>query len=235
MNFSNYEIFPTLRLKHGTTKTIDDPFQITGNGNREIRRKTNLVERYQWNIPSRNLYQEDLQDLIEFYGRVGTQSFLFRDHTEPEYDNLKLTQIDTARTVWGIYGSGLHPLINFNGPAWNPASAAVVEVLNLTTGAITAAPAITWLHNTKPSTVAGVLSLAGGYARSTLLQFATAIPVGSVPIFSGAIYRTARFNSPLSYTITAMEKSDITTGVCEVVPTVSQISDIQLTEVYETP
>ena len=60
--------------------------------------------------------------------------------------------------------------------------------------------------------------------------------IGSTPTdtitVTGPVYMTARFAGPLGFTITAMGKSPLG-GTCNVVPTVIQLADFQIIEVFE--
>jgi len=239
MSFT-YQSFPDLRLKHGTEKTINDPVAITSNGNREIRRKLNKVERYSWSIPSRNLYQEDADAIVKFFNTVhsSVDSFLFRDPTVPELTNQQMVPFYVPGTpgtwLFGLYHSGMHPVLNLGNtgqfPAWD----------------LTALTNIVVKRNGVPLVYGSDYDIHMNfdmspypnypYPRTTVFQSTGAAWTGTdVITFSGPIYHTVRFDGMISYKITAMKKSTLSTstGDSEVVPTVSSLSDIKLIEVFE--
>lgn len=204
-------IFPTLKLKHGITREVVDPVMITGNGAREVRRKQNRWERFVWTIPARNLVQSDIDAIYKFLNGVGKglDSFLFQDPHYPEFNNAKLA--NKATTGWYLnlpYDSttaGTHPVMN---------------------------------------PILGGLSIKkNGIAHAVTPTFAIdgdGFPIITIPstspsdviTISGAVYMTVRFEGTLTTTIAAMQKSTLG-GTCNVVPSVSNIQDFRLVEVWE--
>lgn len=209
MAFQNV-IFPTLKLKHGAYKEISDPVSITGNGTRELRRKQNRWERFIWTIPSRHLIEADKLAIHKFLRGVnmGLDSFLFQDPTCPELLNAPLKNRSTNTWYLNIpYDSttpGTHPIMN-------PRMSGLVFKKNGVT--VTA-------------TYSGVDTAGFPYVTIT-----GSVPTDTITV-TGSLYMTVRFNGTLGYTITAMEKSSLG-GTCQVVPTVVQLADFQLVEVFE--
>lgn len=232
-----YQKFPTLRLKHGVEKTVNDPVSITSNGNREIRRRINAVERYSWNIPSRNLTQADMETMVNFFSTVrsSTDSFLYRDPTMPQVENLQLIPFTQGGIVYfAMYHSGYHPILNLTNaglnPYWNIMQTGVVFRKN---GVILdPGSAFTLKMNCDPVLDLGSTSFQ--HPRTTILKASSGTWLDTdVITYSGPLYKTVRFDSMVSYRISAMEKSSLITGTCEVVPTVSEMADIKLMEVFE--
>lgn len=229
MSFT-YTAFPELRLKHGVEKTINDPVSITTNGNREVRRKVNKQERYSWKIPSRNLYQEDMEEIVNFFvaSQSSVNSFLYRDPTLPELVNQRFTPITiSGAPVFALFHTGQHPVMNLgrtgNLPAWDFALSTIVIKRNGVVQTVDTNFAV--LENYD-------LSLYG-YPRTMVIVPTSTWSSTDVVTFSGPLYHTVRFDSMINYSITAMEKSNLLTGTCEVVPTISQLGDVSLIEVFE--
>jgi len=226
-----YKIFPELRLKHGVEKTINDPVSITSNGNREIRRKVNKTERYSWTIPARNLMQDDMQAIIDFSRSVvsSQHSFLYRDPTMPELVDHPLTKIYANGTQYfALYHSGLHPVINMEagGPVsefdlYNPA------VIIKRNGVVYDKNSIDWLWNKKMS------NLGRPDLPMTCVGSAYNWGVGDTVTFTGPIFHTVRLDSMISYRVAAFEKAFAPISGCDITPTVSEMADIKLIEVFE--
>lgn len=210
MAFVN-SIFPVLKLKHGITKEIVDPVMITGNGTREIRRKQNKWERFVWSIPARQLLEADKQAITKFLRLtdMGLKSFLFQDPTYPEFNAAPLTNRSTntwyLTLPYDATTAGTHPV-------FNPVIGGLVFKKNGVT----------------------VTATYTGIDGTTGLPYVTitgSVPADTVTV-TGPTYSTVRFAGPLAYTITAMAKSPLG-GTCNVVPTVVQLADFQLIEVFE--
>lgn len=231
-----YLTFPELRLKHGIEKAINDPVSITSNGNREIRRRVNAVERYSWNIPSRYLVQSDMDAVVNFFSTVtsSVDSFLYRDPTMPEAVNLQLKPFTQGGVVYfAMYHSGYHPIMNLGSgninPLWDISQSNVVFKKN---GVPLAPSAITVKMNCDP--VLDLASTTFQHPRTTMIKAASGTWLDTdVITYSGPLFKTVRFDSMIAYKIAVLEKSNLITGACEVVPTVSQMSDVKLMEVFE--
>jgi len=210
MAFTNI-IFPTLKLKHGVIKEIVDPVMITGNGAREVRRKQNKWERFVWTIPARYLLEADKTAITKFLRQtdMGLKSFLFQDPTYPEFNATPLTSRSTntwyLTLPWDTTTAGTHPV-------FNPVMSGLVFKKN----GVTVTATYTGIDGTN------------GLPYVTI--------TGSVPAdvitVTGPTYSTVRFAGPLRFSIAAMQKSPLG-GTCNVVPTVVQLEDFQLIEVFE--
>lgn len=202
--------FPTLRLKHGNVKEIIDPITVTGNGVREVRRRQNRWDRYSYNIPSRNLYQADKEALVKFYRQVqgGLTSFLYQDPDFPEFNGHTLQNRSTntwyLNIPYDISTPGSHPILN-------PQLTELVFKLNNVPIGVT--------FTIDPSTGFPYVTIPGSNPSSNITVF-------------GPIYITVRFDSSITTTIVAMEKSTLG-GSCNVIPTYQSIADIKLIEVFE--
>ena len=234
-----YLTFPELRLKHGTEKAINDPVSITSNGNREIRRKMNKIERYSWTIPSRNLHQEDVEEVVQFYNTVhgSVDSFLFKDPTMPELIEHRLTPVYASGVAtFGLYHSGMHPVMNLSDQAFSPVwdISTSTDIIIKRNGVVQV-----WQDdygvqmNIDPSAAPGYSQ----YPRTTFFGStnSTVWGMNDVITYTGPIYHTVRFDGVLSYKISAMKKSTQSTSIGDnkVVPTVSALGDIKLVEVFE--
>lgn len=221
--------FPELRLKHGIEKTINDPVNITTNGNREIRRKLNKTERYSWKIPARMLYQEDMDEIVEFFNTTQSSmdTFLYRDPTKPELIAQSLKAFTSGGTLWFLcLHSGNHPIINLGASGFS-ALWDMSDLVIKRNGVVVNQSSITVSMNHD-------FGDAAPYPRCTAIRpTGGGWSAGDIITIGGPIYSTVRFDSMVSYKIAAMQKSSLITGDCEVVPTVSELSDIQLMEVFE--
>lgn len=237
MSFT-YKAFPDLRLKHGTEKQINDPVVITSNGNREIRRKINKLERYSWTVPSRNLYQSDANAIVQFFNTVHSSmdSFLYRCPMVPELIGVQMVPVNTGtEIVFCLYHTGMHPVMNLGDlghfPQWDFTTSPITIKRNGTT--LTRTTNFTVHMNYDPSALGGAYA---NYGRTLMIKAVGATwSGGDVVTFSGPIWHTARFDAMLSYKITAMQKSTLSTSISdtEVIPTVSALSDVKLVEVFE--
>lgn len=235
-----YKIFPELRLKHGVEKTINDPVSITSNGNREIRRKINKTARYSWNIPSRNLMQDEIEAIVKFADEVGTDSFLYKDPTLPELIDQPLTPMDTGPGTgywFGLYHSGLHPVLNLGSygtgvfESWEVGSMLSPDIVIKINGV-----PIDFSIGTYGTKMNFTPSLFGSTLPRTFVvnkSFQPYFNGSEVVTYSGPLYHAVRFDSMISYRISAMKKSTLLDGPCDVVPVVSELADIKLMEVFE--
>lgn len=203
--------FPQLKLKHGITKEIVDPISVTGNGAREVRRKQNKIDRGVWSFPARNMYEADKQAIVKFLQqtRMGLDSFYFQDPTYPEFNEAVMTW-RSSNTYWfnipyDATTGGIHPVLR-------PKMGELTVKLN---GVTTTASVFT------DSTTGMPYLQTGGAGSSSIVCTVT-----------GPCYLVGRFAGPLNYTITAMQKSTLS-GTCNVVPTVVQLGDFQIIEVFE--
>lgn len=237
-----YKIFPELKLKHGVEKTINDPVSITSNGNREIRRRINAVERYSWNIPSRNLLQADMEAMVQFFSDMSSSvdSFLYRDPTQGRLTNQQLVPFTVGGiTYFALYHTGFHPVLNLSGsgqqnPYWHTFSSNATFSKN---GVSQSPSNFIVKMNCDPVLDLGATNFQ--HPRTTVIKAATGTWLETdVVTYTGLLYKTVRFDSMLSYRISAMRKptnaiNDFQYGTCDVLPTVSEMADIKLMEVFE--
>ena len=200
--------FPQLKLKHGISKQIIDPISVTGNGAREVRRKQNKTDRGVWTFPARNIYEADKQALVKFLQqtRMGADSFYFQDPTMP----VLVDAIMPARSANTRF---------FNVPfdATTPGTHPIIRPVN--TG-------LTVKINGTTTTNYGFGTGSDG------LPFIS-VPAASgsdVITVSGPYYLVCRFSGTVQYSITAMQKLD---NNCTVTPTVVELADFQIVEVFE--
>lgn len=209
MAFQNVT-FPEIKLKHGISREIVVPVSVTGNGNRELRRKMYRHERFIYTIPARTLLEADKQAIYKFFNQVnyGLDSFMFKDPTI-EFNDSKLSF--RSGTTWWLNlpfdstTAGTHPV-------YNPKLADL------------------WF---KKNTVA-VTGVTLSYDTTTGLPYVT-VP-GSVNTdtitVSGPVYITVRFNGTFTHTTVAMAPST-NGGTCNPVPVMVELGDISLIEVFE--
>lgn len=202
--------FPNLKLKHGNVKEIIDPITVTGNGAREVRRKQNRWDRYSWTIPSRQLTDTDKLALLKFFRQVqsGLDSFLYQDPDFPEFNGHKLQSRSGStwylNVPYDLTTPGTHPILN-------PQMGELTFKRNGVTAVTT--------YGGLDSNGFPYVTVTGSSASDTITVF-------------GNVYMTARFDSTITTSITAMQKSTINNN-CIVTPLVSAISDIKLIEVFE--
>lgn len=203
--------FPNLKLKHGITKEMVDPISITGNGAREVRRKQNKTDRGVWSIPARAMSETDKQTLVTFLQqtKMGLDSFYFQDPTYPEFNNAVMPW-RSSNTYW------------LNVP-YNTSTGGSHPVLRPKMGELS------FKLNGTPTTAALLTDATTGLPY---IQMGGAGGSNIVCTVTGPCYLVARFAGPLNYTIAAMEKSSLG-GTCNVVPTVIQLGDFQIVEVFE--
>lgn len=117
MAFQN-ELFPSIKLIHGVSKSIIDPVSIISNGNTEYRVKKNRYARFTWSIPSNNLNEEDKLEINAFLSDKdhGLDSFKF---TDPDLSTLSAGLMSSAGTdTWFLNiphdtnNAGKHPIFH---------------------------------------------------------------------------------------------------------------------------
>lgn len=224
MAFQNI-VMPKLKLIHGVTKQVVDPVTVIGNGSRETRRKQNRYERFVWRFPARSLLQESKQELYSFFKTTDAalDSFMFQDPDYPEFVNMPLiSKVDggsnpTYVDCWyfDIYDgtTNPHPLFNHPDTSLITFMIADTEVLSFGTveyHAVSGRPFVRLLDSY-------AISASNGNAS---------------PQLTGPCYITARLNSPLTWTISAMDKSPNGT-TCTPTPVIVDMGDIELIEVFE--
>lgn len=200
--------FPQLKLKHGISKQIIDPIMVTGNGAREVRRKQNKTDRGVWTFPARNISEADKQALVKFFQqtRMGADSFYFQDPTMPVLVDAPMASRSTNTFYFNVPFDAVTP---GNHPIVRPVNVGLTVKLNGT-----------------PTTN---YSFATGTDGLPYIQVTGATPTDTVTV-SGAFYLVARFSGTLQYSIAAMQKVD---NNCTVVPTIVELADFQIIEVFE--
>lgn len=203
--------FPTLKLKHGVAKEVVDPVSVTGNGAREVRRKQNRWERFVWSVPARNLIDSDKTAIHKFLRStdMGLKSFLYQDPTFPELNLAPMTWRSSGTAYLNLPYDATTPGTH---PIFNPVMGELVFRKN---GNI-----VTATYNGLDSNGYPYVTITGG------------LLVGDTLTVTGPIYMTVRFASTLKYSITAMTPSPLG-GTCNVVPSVVELGDFQLVEVFE--
>lgn len=212
--------FPELKLKHGLQKSVVDPVSITGNGTREIRRRQNKWERFVWDIPARNLLEADKQAVLAFLRSVnmGQDSFLYRDPTIPTLTDVKLPRytggVNTRQLVipYGVPDSLSLLDDRLKHPLYRASITGLTFKKNGTpiTGTYVSGFDLTGFRTVSFSGVVGT----------------DTITVSGTPLF------VVRFNGTLGWNIQAMSLP--AGGACgDVTPSVVELNDFQLVEVYE--
>lgn len=221
MAFQNI-IMPKLKLIHGVQKSVVDPVSVIGNGTRETRRKQNRYERFVWRFPSRSILQESKQELHQFFRGVSASldSFLFQDPDRPELVNEFLggsRAVDTPgyEDYWYFEVDG-HPLFN------HPDTSQLDIKIN---GDTFYADWWVFIH---PTNGRPMILIPGSFSAAGYIAGSVVHPV----IINGPIYLTVRLNSTLSWTISAMDKSP-SGATCTPTPTIVDMADIELIEVFE--
>ena len=201
--------FPKMRLTHGMVKTVIDPMIITGNGVRELRRRQTRFDRFLWSFPARNLDQTDVDALYKFYVQVnrGLDSFRFQDPEFPEYNSSPL--LHRSGTTWYL---GIPDDATTGGrhPVFNP----VMGSLSFTRNGSPVTPTFSISSDGFP-----IVTITGSSGTDDIRV-------------TGPVYMTARFESPLSFTIVATSKSALNDS-CTPIPTMQLVGDVNLIEVFE--
>lgn len=201
--------FPQLKMHHGINRQVLAPITVTGNGLRELRRKNYKHERFVYTIPGRNMLEADKQAIYRFFAEVnyGLDSFVIKDPTI-EFNDSPLPYYNTTNWWLNIpYDSttpGSHPVLN-----------PFIGGLTFKRNGITASGV------TLSYTTAGLpyVTVPGSTSLDTITV-------------SGPIYITVRFDGTLTHTTMATEKSTVG-GNCDTIPTIVQVGDITLVEVFE--
>lgn len=196
-------IMPKLKLVHGTSKQIVDPVVVIGNGVRETRRKQNRYERFVWNFPARSILNETKTELYGFFRGVNMALDSFL-FQDPDFPEFTSTPLINQKS-----GDSWYFETPTGHPIFNPDMTNLVfrvgGVVKTATFAIDAAgrPVVT-------------------VADSSL---------GGVTV-TGPCYLAVRLGSPIAWSITAMEASP-SGAQCTPTPTIVDLSDITLVEVFE--
>lgn len=209
MAFQNI-IFPDLKLKHGIHKEIVMPVSITGNGNREVRRKQNRYERFVWSIPARTLLEADKQAIYKFLNQVnyGLDSFLYRDPTYPELNGAIMSY--RSGTTWYLNipfdstTAGTHPIIN---------------------------PVMAGLTFKKNAVAVTGVTFAVGTDGRPYIDVPASVSTDVITV-TGPLYMTARFDSTFNFTIAAMIPSPLNAS-CAPNPSMVELGDFNIVEVFE--
>jgi len=196
-------VMPTIKLVHGVTKQVVDPVLVVGNGTRETRRKQNRYERFVWSYPSRAILNESKQELYEFFRSTEASLYSFL-FQDPDFPEFTGQGLaHKSGTTWYLELPGGHPIIN---PVMDELTFYVNGVEQVATFAIDAAG--------RPT-----VSLPTSNAGSTITVY-------------GSVYLTVRLNSPLSWSIQALEPSPNATPNTPT-PVVVDLGDISIIEVFE--
>lgn len=213
MAFQNIK-FPDIKLKHGISKTVLDPVVVTGNGAREVRRRTNKFERFVWSYPGRTMTEADKHAVYTFLRGVNMEqdSFLLRDPTQPSVVKGKLAYNGTP-TYWVMAipfsstQAGTHPL-------FRPDLSTLVVYRN------------------------GVVEPGAMFDTSYLdtqgrprLYVPGSVPTDNIQI-SCDVYLTVRLSGTLAWSIAAMTKP-AGSDCAGVTPIAVDLGDFSLIEVYE--
>lgn len=202
MAFQNV-IMPKIKLIHGVTKQVVDPVLVVGNGTRETRRKQNRYERFVWSYPSRSVLEDSKQELYEFFKSTNSSLDSFL-FQDPDFPEFHGEGLThKSGSTWYLELPGGHPIIN---PVMSELVFKIAGVTKSATFAIDASG--------RPT-----VTITDSNASSTIQVY-------------GAVYLTVRLNSPLTWTIVALEKSPSGTD-CTPVATVVDLGDISLIEVFE--
>lgn len=202
MAFQNV-IMPKIKLVHGVTKQIVDPVMVVGNGNRETRRKQNRYERFVWQYPSRAILDDSKQELYQFFRSTNSSLDSFL-FQDPDFPEFTGQSL-THKTgsTWYLELPGGHPIIN-----------PVMSGLTFKVNGVTQSATFATDDAGRPT-----VSIAGSSAVSTISVF-------------GLVYLTVRLNSPLSWSIAALEPSANGTPDTPA-PIIVDLGDISLIEVFE--
>lgn len=194
-------IMPQIRLIHGVSKQIIDPVSVVGNGARESRRKQNRYDRYSWKFPSRSILQSSKQELHTFFRSVkgSLDSFMMVDPDRPQFVDEPLTSFAFAET-WYFETSDGHPIF-------------------------TGINDMVFYVNGEPAQSSGMFMIVDG---RPLVQLQGTLETDTVT-FSGTSYVAVRLNSPISWSITAMDPGPN----CNPTPSIVDMSDLELIEVFE--
>lgn len=202
MAFQNV-IMPKLKLVHGASKQIVDPVTVIGNGARETRRKQNRYERFVWNFPTRSILNETKTELYSFFRGVNMALDSFL-FQDPDFPEFTYTPLINQKSgdSWYFETPTGHPIFN---PDMANLVFRVGGVIKTATFAIDA--------NGRP-----VVTVADS-------------ALGGVTV-TGPCYLAVRLGAPISWAITAMDKS-VTGQTCTPTPSIVDLSDITLVEVFE--
>ena len=203
MAFQNV-VMPQIKLIHGVQKTVIDPVTIIGNGARETRRKQNRYERFSWNYPSRSILAESKQELHEFFAGMGSSLDSFL-MIDPDFPDFAGMQLtEFAAPNWYFETPTGHPY-------FNPVMSGLTFKVNGVTKTAT-------FFNGDDN----------GALGRPYVSVANSLP-GDIVTVSGPAHLTVRLNGTLAWNISAMVKN----GTCSPTPTIVDMSDLSLVEVFE--
>lgn len=174
-----------MRLKHGVTLEVVDPVIITGNGAREIRRRTQRWSRFVWNFPNRIIPMSEFQQYRDILAIDPTASFQVTDPTMAFFR-------ETTLTVYNSTGTKRTLLVDLDGgtsrrPYFNP----IISELKIRKNGV-------------------IISSAG-----CTMTYEASLPVLNIPgaltsdviTVVGPFYPTVRFEGTLSATTVAMQRA----------------------------
>jgi len=196
-------VMPKIKLVHGVTKQIIDPVTVIGNGNRETRRKQSRYERFVWKFPSRSILKESKVELYEFFKSTNSSLDSFL-MTDPDFPEFYETPlVHKTGSVWYLELPGGHPVFN---------------------------PVMGGLSFYKNGVLAAATFAVDADGRPTVTITGTS-GVDNVHV-NGPVHLTVRLNSALGWSISAMDKSP-SGATCTPTPTIVDMADIEIIEVFE--
>jgi len=197
-------LFPNPKLIHGLTKSSQLPVRVISNGNTEYRIRTNAFERFVWEFPTSTMTETQLTEMIKFWGQRdgGLNAFKFQDPDYPNFVNAKLSSAGGSKWYLRI--------------PYDTDTAGRHRVFNLTIGSMTCT------RNGTPATIASAQVESTGEPTITV----TGSSSGDTIRLSGPCYLSARFDSELSWSLTALDSDNL--------PYFSTYNTIRLYEVFET-
>lgn len=211
-----------MRLKHGVTLEIVDPVIVTGNGAREIRRRTQRWSRYVWNYPPRIVPMSEFQQYRDILGQDASASFRVMDPTMAYIRETQLEPYEATATKWKL-------MVNLDGgytkrPYFNPT---INELVIRKNGAIISSAGCT-------------MSYEGGWP---VLNIPGTIITDTITVV-GPFYATVRFEGTLAATTAAMQtaqwretssptSSPTVTGIYVNEATYVEMDKFKLVEVWE--
>jgi len=196
-----------LRLKHGTILEVIDPVIVTGNGGREVRRRTQKWPRYVWTFPARIIPMSEFQ---QYRDRLSVNSVASFRVTDPTMAFFRETTLDsTVNTKWKL-------LIDIDGgtsrhPYFNP----VISELKIRKNGVIISNAGITMEYTKGEPY---LVIPG----TTTLDVVTVV---------GPWYATVRFEGTLSMTTAAMQRAKWRESSTPSAQTVNNCNSVEATYV----
>jgi len=189
MAFQN-ELFPSVKLVHGVSKSILDPVAVVSNGNTEYRIKRNRYERYQWLIPSNNITDADKVIISGFLADkdYALDSFKFQDPDLPRLTDALLASY-----------SGNQWLLNVPFDTNTAGTHRIFHVSGTVTATINGTPVTVILGGLSPE-VNPVVVVVGS------------VP-GDVVRFTGDVHFVVRLDSTIGWSIKAVDGVNVPTIV----------------------